>query len=238
MFTEMSPREALENLFDTLSDLWRSVFGRPVSSWTIEEERERNIWQKAEVQRIMNLSNFNDAQWNRYSNDEASWKANRERILNEFLAELQIVLNTSVRAEIDFNPRLSRNGQFRTSYRRPYSGIVVIRNTDTTRLTGLRTVAHELRHGYQRESFDNPGRHRVADETNQAWRRNWRSQVSRGYPNALHMESAIEWDAYYFAGQITRYSQFRNHTPDGAPLAPLRLLRPINYLSWYETRWW
>ena len=83
----------------------------------------------------------------------------------------------------------------------------------------LQFVAHEARHAYQWESFNNPGRHIVSNRTMDRWRENWLHNLNdAGWPDPDHVRQPIEWDAYYFTDQITR-NQFG---------------RPDYYLNWYS----
>lgn len=220
------------------------LFRRPTSSWTIEEERERNRYLRSRVLAIIGSEAENIATpANRQNEWSGASLAQREIILANLFAELQGIMGTSA------NPRLEwRNSGNLGLFFRNHTWIGMGHSShfslnrsilsEDLAVRAFRIIAHEVRHAYQWEAVRRPGTHRVANVTSDAWRANFNSQIRPGWPNALHIESPIEWDAYYFAGQITRNSQFRNHTVAPAPPAPLRLLEPILYRSWYVTRWW
>jgi len=91
----------------------------------------------------------------------------------------------------------------------------------------LRFVAHEARHSYQWDAYNNPGRYIVSNRTMDIWRVNFTRLVpqgafANGFPQPAHMRSPIEWDAYYFTDQISS-REFN------------RLFgRPDYYLGWYS----
>jgi len=206
-----------------------------LSSHSIEDERRENIRQRNLVRAEIYCPTRNQTAWNRLNQTQ------RQALLTRLMAELQVIMGTSVNPQIEWFRNGDRANDPAGGFHSSRNSISINLDRFTTtngRREVLHAVAHELRHAFQYESFRNPDMHIVAQQTNRAWQVNWFRMISPGWPNAWHMESAIEWDAYMFTGFIDRNRQFRNHTRPGEPLAPLRLLEPINYLSWYETRWW
>jgi len=145
------------------------------------------------------------------------------------LAELQAIMGTSVNPTIQWVTTGSLGG-FPSNASWPGSGFSGTVRMNTSLLTesdpirAFRVVAHELRHGYQFEAYNSPGRHIVSNRTIERWEFGWNNQVPQGaigpdgWPQPAHMRSIIEWDAHYFAGQIRR-NQYG---------------RPDYYLSWYS----
>ena len=215
------------------------LFRTPTSPYTLAQEREENWWQRGEVVRIIGSATFNQDAWNTGAT-AAARLANRQQLLNQLLRELQVEMGTRIRPAIQwFNNSESTTwgyysvdggARLGNSTRRMTANSVYLntsRITDQNRLTMLRLVAHEARHAYQWESYRNPGRHIVSNQTNSEWYHSIRNQVAQGtfangFPSEAHMRTPIEFDAYHFSGHISR-TRFRE------------LFRPPHYyLNWYS----
>jgi len=202
------------------------LFRRPTSSWTIEQERARNRVLRAAVIAItgseMEGIATPTARQNAWS---AANNAGRRTILTNLLAELQGIMGTSLDPQITWRTSGSL-GLFHHDHSWRGSGYSARLSFNESILNyaeavrAFRIISHEVRHAYQFESGLQPGTHRVSQQTSEVWRRNHNAPVpqgtfAHGFPSPAHMRSPIEFDAYFFTGQITiaRFNQWY-----GAPL--------------------
>jgi len=136
--------------------------------------------------------------------------------LTNLLAELQVIMKTSVNPQIEWDRHTGTSplGGFHSALiwtRNGYSSSISVNThvlTYTDAVEAFRVISHELRHAYQFEAGRRPGTHVISQQTSDIWRRNHNSPVPQGvfvngWPSREHMRSPIEFDAYFFTGHIS-----------------------------------
>ena len=195
-----------------------SVDAQATTTATSDKEKAENKRQKDTVKKIIEKSKYSISAWNKGTGTART--NNRKALLNQLIVELQKTMGTSAKAKIEWFDSSEENfGGFYSAF----SGVPIGKSGRTTSANTmyinvdrlgkypniLRYVAHELRHCYQYESFVTPGKHITTTTTNNKWKGNYPgvgTYNNKKWPDKGHVQQPVEWDAYYFAGQISKTS--------------------------------
>ena len=182
--------------------------------YTSTQEKEENKRQKEAVAKIIAKSKYaaTDTAWNKGTG--IARENNRKDLLTQLLAELQKEMGTSAVTTIQWykdSDNVGGSGRYSPTAgnrlgntTRTWAANTIYINVDRFDLHPriLRYVAHELRHCYQYEAVDDPGKHIVTSATIEKWGDKSLNSAGGSYPDVSHMRQPIEWDAYYFTDQI------------------------------------
>jgi hypothetical protein len=175
-----------------------------------QDERERDHEMRDSANGLIGTISATDSRRN-YTID--AWRdgdlARRREILTLFFNDVQAILGTRANFDIVTSQQLLNLGVSTTVYGfymhdHRLVGVHSRLLNDSSpegHFEVLVTIIHELRHAYQEESIDLPGRNIVTAETI----RHWRSNVPRfgyyyGGHTAKYYQQPIEWDAFNFEG--------------------------------------
>ena len=136
---------------------------------------------------------------------ESKWRsarteAEKRALLNSFLAEIQKILGTKAKSNINFT---NMSANVYGSYN-PNQGLITINLNVLNSPEGIRllkTVIHEARHAYQYEAAFRGSHPSVSNETRQIWRNNYnnyKTVSNHGYD--AYYNQPIERDAFWFSG--------------------------------------
>lgn len=187
--------------WDRFKRLWEKIkerAGNKPSGITKEQELADDLRMKNEIQSI--LKSYESA-WRRATTD-----AERMRLLNDFLAEIQRVMGTSAKTKISFRSLRAPEGYITYGGYAPFTKRITLNKKLLSEPEGiylLTVLIHEARHAYQHEAAKS-NKHTVSDETRQIWkdnlkRKNYKTSKRDGFD--AYRDQPVERDARWFAGE-------------------------------------
>ena len=184
--------------------------GQPV---TKRQEREMNLYMRYEAQKILKEERFSEKTWRNASVEE------RKKILQEYMDRIYGILGLP-RVSVEWSDTQAENGYVTMGYYSPNDNSVhinewVMREGDANHFNSydlLPTIAHEMRHYYQREAIRHPEKYVVTEETIQSWQdsfENYRGQeefmrdfgMTEQEAFEAYRNQTVEVDARWFEGK-------------------------------------
>jgi len=187
--------------WDRFKNLWENLkekMKKQPSGITKEQEAAADLRMKNEIQSL--LSKYENA-WRRATTD-----AEKMKLLNDFLAEIQRVMGTSAKAKINFRSLNAPEGYISYGSYTPFTKRITLNKNLLSEPGGIylfTVLIHEARHAYQHEAAKS-NKHTVSDETRQIWkdnlkRKNYKTSERDGYD--AYRNQPVERDARWFAGE-------------------------------------
>ena len=186
------------------------VEGEPV---TKQQEREHDLYMRQQVTKIRNEERFSEKTWKKASTEE------RKQILQEYLNRIYTIMGLPA-VTIAWSNEQSENGYVTMGYYSDRDDSVhinewVIEKGDANGFSSyalISTVAHEMRHYYQKEATRHPEKYNVTTETIQSWQNsfdNYKSQemfmaeygMTEREAYEAYRNQAVEVDARWFEGK-------------------------------------
>jgi len=173
---------------------WKPIDPNPFpnrKTYTLAEENKADHRMRDET---LNIRLDYENEWRK-----ARTEVEKREILNSYMADVQNILGTRARPNINFASLGSTSGSFN-----PHSRQISINSDMLNKPEGinlLKTVAHEVRHAYQTEAAMDSINHPVSDETRAIWRDNKRNYIRPSFSNCdEYYNQPIEADAFWFSG--------------------------------------
>lgn len=171
------------------------VEGQPV---TERQEHEMDLYMKQEVTKIRKEERFSEETWRNATVEE------RKKILQDYLDRIYEIMGLP-RVELEWADVEQENGYALMGYYSDDTRSVtinewMIREGDANSFNSyelIPTIAHEMRHYYQKEAIRNPDKYVVTEETIQAWEEsfaNYRDQS--GFERDFGMTPQEAFEAY------------------------------------------
>ena len=184
--------------WDRFRTLWESIKerfrNRPViTAKDLEKAADQRM--KNEVQAL--LGKYENA-WRKATTDKE-----REKLLNEFLADIQKVKGTSAKTKINFKSLRAEPGYVAYGSYHPWTKRITLNKDLLSKPEGITlftTLIHEVRHAYQYEAVKS-NKHTVSAETRQTWKENQKNYIKPKPDYDAYYNQPIERDARAFAGQ-------------------------------------
>lgn len=180
---------------------------------TKHQEIEQNLYFQEQIGKLRKKERYTDETW------ENSTLEEREQILEDYVNEVAAIMGVDIKDVLFFSDDYSDGtmsyGYYKTENQTINLNSVVIEEGDVTNNIPSNyiflTIAHELRHAYQKSVVDNPEEYVVTDETMDKWKENYSNYkniddfVDEGMSTTeayeAYREQEIEKDARNFAGQ-------------------------------------
>lgn len=203
-------RSALVQLGLIKAEKQERVEGEPV---TQRQEREMDLYMRNEATKLRKEERFSEKTWKKASLEE------RKEILQEYISRISGIMGLPP-VTIQWDYKESENGYVTMGYYSQNGDVVainewVLSEGDKNGFLSydlVSTVAHEMRHYYQREAVRHPEKYVVTADTIQKWEEsfnNYRSQedfmVDYGMSSSeafrAYQDQAVEVDARWFEGK-------------------------------------
>lgn len=205
-------KKSIYDFFGIDDIYYRKLIGYEYFDTDKTREKLMDEYMQAKIFELMQTDRFSEETWNNAS------KAEREKILNEFLAKINAIMGTSITGAIVVNSDLSgksARGRYCESGNGKNRWVEVnpdyLDGTAADSYMIMRTLVHEMRHAYQHEAVRNPDKFLVSEETRQQWADNFKDyKDAQTYGYDAYVTQAIEWDAKNFAKQ---YADTSGYTP-------------------------
>ena len=184
---------------DKLIDYIKKILGikdKPELSEERRLEREHDLFMQDQIFSMMKSGRFSEEAWNKASLTE------RKAILNEFMAQIALIMGISVNGGVHFFNESPKNGLITNGYYSPDDNTIsintyVVDGNNSYKI--MQTMIHEMRHAYQHAAVNNPDRFQVSTETIEQWKNNFDHYINGSDDFAGYQAQPIEYDANSFA---------------------------------------
>jgi len=187
--------------WDRFRGLWENLKERNRNNPVVidkEKEKADDLRMKNEVQTL--LGKYENA-WRKATTD-----AEKKKLLNSFLSDIQNVMGTSAKSKISFRSLRARPPYVAYGSYTPLTKRVTLNKDLLSKPEGiylLTVLIHEVRHAYQHEAAKSK-KHEVSDETRHIWkenlkRKNYKTEKRDGFD--AYYNQPVERDARWFSGE-------------------------------------